>query len=156
MGKHILILLLGTLALSQQAVGGVFQCADGTFSDRPCAEPGGKTVNLHAAPQAPTQFDGLGDVQTVEAGAGPVAPAAPSGSCDRGDYHTKAAIEQGLKDWTIARCMTTDQVERVIRRQPYREFSHVNGNGQNVTEWVFEGAVSRRVVFVDGLVTEIR
>lgn len=152
------LLLLLSLMLSKAAVAGVYQCADGTFSDRPCADPGGKSVNLHAAPQAPAQFDGLAEVQTVDVVAGHAsgAAAADTSACNLADYQTKAAIDQGIKNWSVSRCMTMDQVERVTRRAQYDQFRHTNGSGQEVVEWVYTGLQPGRVIFVDGRVVDLR
>ncbi|MBQ1783266.1 MAG: hypothetical protein II007_06420 [Gammaproteobacteria bacterium] len=153
------LLLLMSLMLSKAAFAGVYQCADGTFSDRPCADPGGKSVNLHAAPQAPAQFDGLAEIQSVDVVAGHAsgaAAAADTRACNLADYQTKAAIEQGIRSWSVSRCMTMDQVERVTRRAQYDQFRHINGNGQEVVEWVYNGLQPGRVIFVDGRVVDLR
>jgi len=153
------VVLLLSMSVSGIAAAGVFQCADGTFSDRPCAEPGGKSINLHAAPQAPAEFNGLSEVQTVDTTTGRAsggAAASNNAPCNTADYQTKAAIEFGIKSWSVSRCMTMDQVERVTRRAEYAEYSHVNGDGQRVVEWVYENGTPGRVIFVDGRVVELR
>lgn len=148
-------LLFAVVALcSSIAQARIYQCEDGTFSDRPCT--GGKAVNTAAAPNT-SVWDGLSDPAAADSVRSDTDIAsAQLQACRARDYHTRTAIQQGLKNFTIRRCMTMDQVIKVTRNKRYKEYSHINREGGKMVEWVFEeDGSTQRVTFEEGIVVEL-
>ncbi|GAA5218292.1 hypothetical protein ACFSJ3_15550 [Corallincola platygyrae] len=150
-------LLLICLTFSYSAHAKIYQCRDGSFQDTPCGDETGtgKEVNVLAAPGAQPKAEIWGGLEDPAAADAPVVHTTKGHQC-RMDYQTRSAIQDGIRSWSVRRCMTMAQVRKVSRGLDFNEFSHVNGEGSEVVEWVFKDYRPRRVVFIEGLVVDMR
>jgi hypothetical protein len=148
------LLILLSLIASPLAQAKIYQCQDGSFQDTPCADVPGNEINIMAAPdgqQMAEVWDGLGEIASTETEAELI----QQPICHM-DYQTRSAIKDGIRAWTVRRCMNMEQVRKVSRGLEFREFSHRNGNGAEVIEWIFNDYQPQRVVFMEGLVVDMR
>lgn len=148
-------LLLAGSALSAQ----VYQCDDGNFSDQPCNDGSDPLTPPPPPPPIKPRMSTDGSVQLAEirsaSGAGSAVDDSSEG-CDANDFKTKAAIEQGLREWRVVRCMSMAQVQKVTRAASHQEFRYTNGQQQQVIEWVYGEDAPLRITFIDNRAVKLR
>ncbi|RCU50946.1 DUF4124 domain-containing protein [Corallincola luteus] len=149
------LLVMLCLAFSPLAQAKIYQCQDGSFQDTPCADAPGSEVNVLASPGSKPKAEIWGGLDEPAESDGQVVHTTKGHQCQM-DYQTRSAIKDGIRAWTVRRCMTMAQVRKVSRGLDFREYSHVNGEGSEVVEWVFQDYRPQRVVFIEGLVVDMR
>ncbi|TCI03614.1 DUF4124 domain-containing protein [Corallincola luteus] len=134
----------------------LYQCADGTFSDKPC--PGSKIIEIPETNTAksvkplPSVPDETSSIDVKQ----PVDHSVPV-MCRDLSIKQRQQIKQSLRFLEIVPCMTEAQAKRIIGNKQHSETIYPAG-GNNVTkEWIFTPATPRfpnRIILENGYVTQ--
>lgn len=148
-----LLLLAASLLLAANTSAAVYQCNEGQFGDQPCADDEVPSLAASAPTEQLLNADGSAQLLVISSADAANDDGKP---CDTNEFKTKAMIEQGLREWRVARCMSMEQVQKVTRQADYQTFSYTNGQQQQVIEWAYATGTPKRITFIDNRAVKLR
>jgi hypothetical protein len=155
-----LLLAVGVTCFSAELqASSLYQCADGKFSDIPCA--GGIKVDVPETNTMPAvaPLPALTEAENTSTEA-PKPPAKESLvplKCRDLSLKQRQDIQQNLRFQNIVPCMTESQAKQIIRNEQHTEILYPAGGGNLMKEWIFTPPTPRfpnRVLLENGYVVE--